>query len=71
MKLCSQYFNSSELSFNELNPNWAVSADVLRSAVFMGYMWGVFYPSSKFNRWAKFGVGFGASYGTYEAKLYR
>ncbi len=61
--------NTARLEFINNNTNWALSSDIKRSAVFLGYMWGVFYPSSETNRWMKIGLGVGIGYGFYDATI--
>ena len=58
--LYKDFFNASDKTFADANPNWALSADVTSSRVFLGYFWGVFIPAFEYHRFMK--VGLGASF---------
>ena len=67
--LYSKFFNASDQAFADANSNWALSADVTSSRVFLGYYWGVFIPAFEYHRFLKVGVGFGAFYADLSYKL--
>ena len=52
-----KYFSSSQLS--TLPENWAITHDIKRSALALGYMWGFFIPLGEMHRFLKVGLGFG------------
>jgi len=60
--LYNDFFNASDKAFADANSNWALSADVTTSRIFLGYTWGVFIPMGKNHRFFKFGVGLGVYY---------
>ena len=60
--LYNNFFSASDKSFADANSNWALSADVASSRVFLGYYWGVFIPAFEYHRFAKIGFGLGAFY---------
>jgi hypothetical protein len=66
--LYNNFFNASDKSFADANSNWALSADVTRSSVFIGYYWGVFIPVFN-HRFFKVAAGFGAFYAKLSYKL--
>lgn len=55
--LYNNFFNASDKTFADANSNWALSADVTSSRIFIAYYWGVFFPASEKARWGKIGVG--------------
>ena len=67
--LYNNFFSASDKSFADANSNWALSADVTSSRVFLGYYWGVFIPAFEYHRFLKVGVGFGAFYADLSYKL--
>ena len=67
--LYNNFFSASDKSFADANSNWALSADVTSSRVFLGYYWGVFIPAFEYHRFAKIGLGLGAFYGDLSYKL--
>jgi hypothetical protein len=67
--LYNDFFNASDKSFADANSNWALSADVDSSRVFLGYYWGVFIPAFEYHRFMKLGVGLGAFYAEFSYKL--
>ena len=67
--LYNNFFSASDKSFADANSNWALSADVTSSRVFLGYYWGVFIPAFEYHRFAKMGLGLGAFYGSLSYKL--
>ena len=67
--LYNDFFNASDKTFADANSNWALSADVTSSRVFLGYYWGVFIPAFEYHRFAKMGLGLGAFYGDLSYKL--
>ena len=67
--LYNNFFNASDKTFADANSNWALSADVTSSRVFLGYYWGVFIPAFEYHRFAKMGLGLGAFYGDLSYKL--
>ncbi len=67
--LYSKFFNASDQAFADANSNWALSADVASSRIFLGYYWGVFYPAFEYHRFMKLGVGLGAFYAELSYKL--
>ena len=60
-----KYLSSSQLS--NLPTDWAISYDVERSLVSLGYMWGVFLPIGEMHRLFK--VAFGIGIGRLENKI--
>ena len=54
-----KFLSSSQLS--NLPTNWAISYDIERSIVSLGYMWGVFLPIGEMHRLFKMGLGLGIS----------
>ena len=60
--LYNNFFNASDKTFADANSNWALSADVTSSRVFLGYYWGVFIPAFEYHRFMKIGVGLGVFY---------
>jgi hypothetical protein len=67
--LYNNFFSASDKSFADANSNWALSADVTSSRVFLGYYWGVFIPAFEYHRFLKVGGGFGAFYADLSYKL--
>ena len=67
--LYNDFFNASDKSFADANSNWALSADVTSSRVFLGYYWGVFIPAFEYHRFMKIGVGLGVFYAELSYKL--
>ena len=67
--LYNNFFNASDKTFADANSNWALSADVTSSRVFLGYYWGVFIPAFEYHRFAKIGLGLGAFYTDLSYKL--
>ena len=57
--LYNDFFNASDKAFADANSNWALSADVNSSRIFLGYYWGVFIPIGDYHRFFKFGAGLG------------
>ena len=55
----NDFFNTSDKAFADANPNWALSADVNSSRIFLGYIWGFFIPIGDYHRFFKFGAGLG------------
>ena len=60
--LYNNFFNASDKTFADANSNWALSADVTSSRVFLGYYWGVFIPAFEYHRFMKIGIGIGVFY---------
>ena len=60
--LYNDFFNASDKTFADANSNWALSADVTSSRVFLGYNWGFFIPIGDYHRFFKFGAGLGVYY---------
>ena len=54
-----KFLSSSQLS--NLPTNWAISYDIERTAVSLGYMWGLFLPIGEMHRLFKLGLGVGIS----------
>ena len=52
-----KFLSSSQLS--NLPTNWAISYDIERTAVSLGYMWGLFFPIGEMHRLFKLGLGAG------------
>ena len=73
--LYNGFFNASDKAFADANSNWALSADITSSRIFLGYYWGVFYPLGKltdylkYHRVLKFGAGLGVFYTDFSYKL--
>jgi len=67
--LYNDFFNASDKTFADANSNWALSADVTTSRIFLGYTWGVFIPIGKNHRFFKFGAGLGVYYIDLSLKL--
>ena len=67
--LYNDFFNASDKSFADANSNWAISADVTSSRVFLGYNWGFFIPIGDYHRFFKFGAGLGVYYIDLSLKL--
>jgi hypothetical protein len=67
--LYNNFFNASDQAFADANSNWALSADMTSSRIFLGYYWGVFIPAFEYHRFLKAGVGFGAFYADLSYKL--
>ena len=67
--LYNDFFNASDKTFADANSNWALSADVTTSRIFLGYTWGVFIPIGKNHRFFKFGAGLGVYYINLSLKL--
>jgi len=59
----------TQLDFINNNINWAISVDTERTAIYLGYLWGVFIQTTESNRWLKTGVGIGTGYFKYKADL--
>ena len=57
--LYNDFFNASDKAFADANSNWALSADVNSSRIFLGYIWGFFIPIGDYHRFFKFGAGLG------------
>ena len=55
--LYNDFFNASDKAFDDASSNWALSADVTGSRVFLGYIWGVFIPVGEYHRFFKIGYG--------------
>ena len=60
--LYNDFFNASDKAFADANSNWALSADVTSSRIFLGYTWGFFIPIGDYNRFFKVGAGLGVYY---------
>jgi len=60
--LYNDFFNTSDKAFADANPNWALSADVTSSRIFLGYTWGFFFPIGENHRFFKFSAGLGVYY---------
>ena len=60
--LYNDFFNDSDKAFADANSNWAMSADVKSSRIFLGYTWGFFIPIGENHRFLKFGAGLGVYY---------
>ena len=58
-----------QLDFINNNTNWAISVDTERTAIYLGYLWGVFIKTTETNRWLKTGIGIGTGYFKYKADL--
>ena len=58
----NKFFNSSDKAFADANSDWALSADVNSSRIFLGYIWGFFIPIGENHRFFKFGAGLGVYY---------
>jgi len=76
--LYREFFNASDKAFADANSNWALSADMTSSRIFLGYYWGVFLPYRPLlcespcpwrARFFKFGVGLGVYYVDLSYKL--
>jgi len=67
--LYNNFFNASDKSFADANSNWALSADITASNIFLGYLWGVFIPIGKNHRFIKLGAGLGILYMELSYKL--
>jgi len=67
--LYNDFFNASDKAFADANSNWALSADVVSSRVFLGYYWGMFIPVGEYHRLLKIGVGLGPFYADLSYKL--
>ena len=67
--LYNDFFNASDKTFADANSNWALSADVTSSRIFLGYTWGVFIPIGEYHRFFKFGAGLGVYYIDLSLKL--
>ncbi len=67
--LYNNFFNASDQAFADANSNWALSADVTSSRVFLGYYWGVFIPAFEYNRFMKLGLGMGVFHAELSYKL--
>jgi hypothetical protein len=76
--LYNNFFNASDKAFADANSNWALSADVIGSRIFLGYYWGVFLPyrppfrqaeRPHMLRFFKFGMGLGVYYVDLSYKL--
>tara|TARA_B100001123_G_scaffold68415_1_gene76393 strand:- start:69 stop:992 length:924 start_codon:yes stop_codon:yes gene_type:complete len=52
-----KYFSASQIS--NLPENWAITHDLKRSALALGYMWGFFIPLGEKHRFFKIGMGLG------------
>ena len=57
--LYNEFFNTSDKAFADANSDWALSADVNSSRIFLGYIWGFFIPIGDYHRFFKFGAGLG------------
>ena len=60
--LYNNFFNASDKSFADANSNWALSADMTSSRVFLGYYMGVFIPAFEYHRFMKYGLGLSVYY---------
>ena len=60
--LYNDFFNVNDRAFVDANPNWAMSADVSSSAVYLGYYLGNLITIFDYHRIFKFGFGIGAYY---------
>ena len=67
--LYNDFFNASDKAFADANSNWALSADVTSSRIFLGYTWGFFIPIGEYHRFFKFGAGLGVYYIDLSLKL--
>ena len=76
--LYNGFFNTSDKAFADANSNWALSADMTSSRIFLGYYWGVFLPyrppfrqaeRPHMLRFFKFGMGLGVYYVDLSYKL--
>jgi len=76
--LYRDFFNASDKAFADANSNWALSADMTSSRIFLGYYWGVFLPYRPFlcespcpwrAKFFKFGMGLGVYYVDLSYKL--
>jgi len=67
--LYNDFFNASDKSFADANSNWAMSADVTSSRIFLGYTWGFFIPIGENHRFFKVGAGLGIYYIDLSLKL--
>ena len=67
--LYNNFFNASDKSFADANSNWALSADITGSNIFLGYLWGVFIPIGENHRFIKLGAGLGILYMELSYKL--
>jgi hypothetical protein len=67
--LYNDFFNASDKAFADANSNWALSADVTSSQVFLGYYLGVFIPIGEYQRILKLGAGLGVFYTDLSYKL--
>ncbi len=67
--LYNDFFNASDKAFADANSNWALSADMTSSRIFLGYYWGVFIPKGEYQRFAKTGAGLGVFYADLSYKL--
>ena len=67
--LYNDFFNTSDKAFADANSNWALSADVTSSRIFLGYTWGFFIPIGEYHRFFKFGAGLGVYYIDLSLKL--
>ena len=57
--LYNDFFNANDKAFADANSDWALSADVTSSRIFLGYYWGVFIPIGEYHRFFIFGAGLG------------
>ena len=60
--LYNDFFNANDKAFADANSDWALSADVNSSRIFLGYIWGFFIPIGENHRFFKFGAGLGVYY---------
>ena len=60
--LYNDFFNASDKAFADANSNWALSADLKSSRIYLGYYMGVFIPIGDYHRILKLGAGLGVYY---------
>ena len=58
-EIYNNFFSPSERTFADSNPNWALSADIESSHLFIGYYFGLFGKITEYTRMFKLGVGIG------------
>jgi len=64
-KLTSSFFNVKDRAFTLVNPDyWALSADITKNALLLGYSYGVFLPIGDQHRFFK--VSYGLGLGVYQ-----
>ena len=63
--LTNSFFNNKDLAFTWVNPDyWALSADITKNALLLGYSYGVFLPIGDQHRFFK--VSYGLGLGVYQ-----